>query len=185
MFQYVPEFFAPVFVHVERFVSIAHDCDLLLLDREPRIDKENRVLSRRTLSANEKRCICPLHGAGYGNAAFRRNIDIDKCLDKTRCFRFYIGCAIDIRIDRGDAILKSFDLGIDTDLGCFQSGNTHFHMDKFCFSLLFKLCGYGNDLADRRFPEIGKSVAIYNLSGCLIIYRSILHDCYYLYERQK
>ena len=118
---------------------------------------------------------------GYGDAAFRRHVDIDKRLDKTGRFRFYIGCAVDIRIDGGNAILKGLDLGIDADLSCFQSGNAHFHVDKFRFSLLFELCGYGNDLADRRFPEIGKSVAIYNFSGRLIIYRSILHDCYCCY----
>ena len=46
-------------------------------------------------------------------------------------------------------------------------------MDELGSRFLFQLRGYGNYLPDSRFPKIGKSKAIDNPSGCLIVYRSI------------
>ena len=54
LFQYFTQLFSAVFVNVERFIFITHHHDLLFLHRETRVDEQDRVFSRRALSADQE-----------------------------------------------------------------------------------------------------------------------------------
>ena len=174
-FQGLTQSLATIFVYVERLIFIAHNGYLLFLHGESRVDKQDGVFSRRTLSGRKERGVCALHGTGYGYATLWVYIYIYKRLDKAGSLLFHFGSSVDVRVDRRYTVTKGFDLSVYAYLSGFQARYAHFHMDELGSRFLFQLRGYGNYLPDSRFPKIGKSKAIDNPSGCLIVYRSIFH----------
>ena len=174
-FQGLTQSLATIFVYVERLIFIAHNGYLLFLHGESGVDKQDGVFSRRTLSGRKERGVCALHGTGYGYATLWVYIYIYKRLDKAGSLLFHFGSSVDVRVDRRYTVTKGFDLSVYAYLSGFQARYAHFHMDELGSRFLFQLRGYGNYLPDSRFPKIGKSKAIDNPSGCLIVYRSIFH----------
>ena len=184
-FQGLTQSLATVFVYVERLIFIAHNGYLLFLHGNP--GSINKMVSFPGVHCPAVRkeayvpCMEPVTGTQHSGSI---SIFINALIKREACF-FTSGSSVDVRVDRRYTVTKGFDLSVYAYLSGFQA--------RYAISIWMNSvpvsCSNCVDMAttspDSRFPKIGKSKAIDNPSGCLIVYRSIFMLVLIIYGGQK
>ena len=179
LFEFVAQFVAAVFIDVEGFHGDAEHAALLFLHGEARVDEEHFGLFGIIAGEGEEAGESGLHGADGGYAAVGGDVDVEEVLHEACRLFLEVGGAVDFGIDGGDAAFEGLDLGVDSDLGCGQSGDAHFHLYETDARLMLHVLDHFAHLADAGFARVGDFVLAGNLVDYLFLYGYLCHDVLY------